>query len=68
MELERGREGILEKVTFGLRAGAQVGVRQKKKKKKKKNNNNTKNGGAQGENILGRRSGLYEHSEARKGR
>ena len=36
MELERGREGILEKVTLGLR-----GVRQK-------------NGGAQGENILGR--------------
>ena len=27
MELERGRDGILEKVTFGLRAGAQVGVR-----------------------------------------
>ena len=50
MELERGREGILEKVTLGLR-----GVRQK-------------NGGAQGENILGRRSGLYEHSEAKKGR
>ena len=55
MELERGRKGILEKVTFGLKAGAQVGVRQK-------------NGGAQGENILGRRSGLYEHSEAKKGR
>ena len=55
MELERGRKGILEKVTFGLKAGAQVGVRQK-------------NEGAQGENILGRRSGLYEHSEAKKGR
>ena len=54
MELERGRKGILEKVTFGLKAGAQVGVRQK-------------NGGAQGENILGR-SGLCEHSEAKKGR
>lgn len=55
MELEKGSEDILENVTFGLGAGAQVGVRQKK-------------GGAQGENILGRRSGLYEHSEAKKGR
>ena len=51
----KGSEGILEKVTFGLRAGAKVGVRQKR-------------GGAQGENILGRKSGLYEHSEAKKGR
>ena len=67
MELERGREGILEKVTFGLRAGAQVGVRQNNNNNNN-NNNNTKNGGAQGENILGRRSDLYEHSEAKKGR